>query len=521
MTERKFVRALSSGDILAYEEAALKSRAAVADRPIHKMMESLLSTESGFTNFRGFVNWGLILLLIFGGKMVLNNFNRYGIIMDPFFWRHILQGEQYDLAGLVFVAFVNVHIFIGFFIERIMSQFSLPQSIYIFSVSLNLCACILFPTIVVLANDWSPFFTSPVLMLYIIVFLKLWSYAMVNTWCRTARAKALAAATSEQMGQLALSAAGRMHLLANAAQSDHQRSQYAAPKKGAANTGTAIRTFSVSRRTKVSGSQKYVDCADFDELTKRSLKLRLTQYPDNLTFGDIYYFLFAPTLCYELNFPQTFSIRKRFLLKRVLELICLVQLILLLIQQWMVPALQKSVSPFIRSRSTYVVEHLLNIAIPNHVLWLLGFYAFFHSYLNVVAEMMKFGDRRFYEDWWNATSVPSFWSSWNIPVHRWCRRHVYKPILSMGFSRFWAGTVVFFVSAIFHELLVSVPLKMLRLWAFLGMLGQQPYALLVYHFCPQGGKTGNIAVWLTLIVGQPLALYMYFHDYYVQQQQKQ
>ncbi|VDN20002.1 unnamed protein product [Dibothriocephalus latus] len=65
----------------------------------------------------------------------------------------------------------------------------------------------------------------------------------------------------------------------------------------------------------------------------------------------------------------------------------------------MVPALQKSVSPFIRSRSTYVMEHLLNIAIPNHILWLLGFYAFFHSYLNVVAELLKFGDRRFYEDW--------------------------------------------------------------------------------------------------------------------------
>nr|VZH92216.1 unnamed protein product [Spirometra erinaceieuropaei] len=500
MTEKKFVRALSSGDILAYEEAALKSRAAVADRPIHKMAESFLSTESGFTNFRGLINWGLILLLIFGGKMVLNNFNRYGILMDPFFLRRILQGEHCGLEGLVFVAFVNVYIFIGFFIERLMSRFSLPQPIYLFFVSLNLCACILFPTIVVLANDWSPFFTSPALMLYIIVFLKLWSYAMVNTWCRTARAKSLAAAVSERKGQLVMSAEDRMNLLANASKTSQQRSQGAASHKGAApNTGTPVRTFSVSNRGKGSDSQKHVDDAVFSELSKCSSRLRMTRYPDNLTFGDLYYFLFAPTLCYELNFPRTFCIRKRFLLKRIIELICLVQLLLLLIQQWMVPALQKSVSPFIRSRYTYVIEHLLNIAIPNHILWLLGFYALFHSYLNVVAELMRFGDRRFYEDWW----------------------HVYKPMLSMGFSRFWAATVVFFVSAIFHELLVSVPLKMLRLWAFLGMLGQQPYALLVYYFCPDGGKTGNIAVWLTLIVGQPLALYMYFHDYYVQQQLKQ
>ncbi len=43
---------------------------------IHHVKESLLSNESGFTNFRGLINWGTILLLIFGGKMFLNNLNR-------------------------------------------------------------------------------------------------------------------------------------------------------------------------------------------------------------------------------------------------------------------------------------------------------------------------------------------------------------------------------------------------------------------------------------------------------------
>lgn len=31
----------------------------------------------------------------------------------------------------------------------------------------------------------------------------------------------------------------------------------------------------------------------------------LVQYPDNLSLKDLYYFLVAPTLCYELNFPRT------------------------------------------------------------------------------------------------------------------------------------------------------------------------------------------------------------------------
>jgi len=38
--------------------------------------------------------------------------------------------------------------------------------------------------------------------------------------------------------------------------------------------------------------------------------------------------------------------------------------------------------------------------IPNHILWLIFFYWFFHSCLNVVAELLMFGDREFYKDWW-------------------------------------------------------------------------------------------------------------------------
>lgn len=37
----------------------------------------------------------------------------------------------------------------------------------------------------------------------------------------------------------------------------------------------------------------------------------LTQYPDNVSLGDLYYFFAAPTLCYELNFPRSQRIRKR------------------------------------------------------------------------------------------------------------------------------------------------------------------------------------------------------------------
>ena len=47
--------------------------------------------------------------------------------------------------------------------------------------------------------------------------------------------------------------------------------------------------------------------------------LNLVKYPDNLTQTDLYYFLMAPTLCYELNFPRSKKIRVRFLLRRIAE----------------------------------------------------------------------------------------------------------------------------------------------------------------------------------------------------------
>ena len=63
------------------------------------------------------------------------------------------------------------------------------------------------------------------------------------------------------------------------------------------------------------------------------------------------------------------------------------------------------------------------------------------------------------------------------------------------------------------QLLVSVPLGMMKIWAFTGMIMQVPYAVFVSKFL--SGNYGNIAVWISLILGQPVAILMYYHDYFV------
>lgn len=42
----------------------------------------------------------------------------------------------------------------------------------------------------------------------------------------------------------------------------------------------------------------------------------------------------------------------------------------------------------------------LSPQVPNHFIWLIFFYWLFHSSMNAVAEVLRFGDREFYRDWW-------------------------------------------------------------------------------------------------------------------------
>lgn len=72
----------------------------------------------------------------------------------------------------------------------------------------------------------------------------------------------------------------------------------------------------------------------------------VVQYPKNLTIRDLYFFMAVPTLCYELNFPRTSRIRKRFLLKRVVEVFVGMQVVLGLFQQWIIPSVRNSLDTF-------------------------------------------------------------------------------------------------------------------------------------------------------------------------------
>ena len=123
----------------------------------------------------------------------------------------------------------------------------------------------------------------------------------------------------------------------------------------------------------------------------------------------------------------------------------------------------------------------------------------------------------FYRDWWNASEVSAYWRLWNMPVHYWLVRHIYFPAVRLGFSKNGATFVVFLFSAILHEVLISVPCRMIRIYSFLAMMGQIPLIFLTKILDRKfpGSSIGNVIFWISFcFVGQPMATLLYTIDYW-------
>lgn len=182
---------------------------------------------------------------------------------------------------------------------------------------------------------------------YSLLFMKLWSYVQVNMWCRN------------EMNEMPTKSRSRSQSITVAELQEERNGAYLASIHKANKDVVAI-----------------------------------VKYPNNLRFGDLIYFLSAPTLCYELNFPRTTRIRKRFLLKRLLEVIIGANVILSLFQQWMIPSVQNSLIPFSNMDIAKATERLLKLAVNFDTWKRREFFNFFPCYWYVGVFASLFTDTK-------------------------------------------------------------------------------------------------------------------------------
>jgi len=551
-----------------------------ADRPLHRPRDPWRITPK-MMNCSGIWNWTVLILLIVAGKMFLENINKFGLQMiDLSLWGSIIFGNPENTSRseypmFILFLYVNVALLVAlktelYLAHKVIDWFS-GLSIHIANIVVLLTMPVKF--ISMMPEQIGVVSAILVVFMYTCLFMKLVSYIQVNKWCRDAMLdnkniitrrytnnseycivpknkfnmrKRFYRQVPEESKKIVLTTdnddhdddtmkqtntADKLDLDLNNNCCDIENKNDVDPNNNniqmlAKDEKGVIKEQEVSKHKRddrnVHRSLLKIERVlqakinKGNEVENNSMKNEII-YPDNLTVSDIYYFWFLPTLCYELNFPRTRMIRKTFLLNRFMEVFICSNLCICIIQQYVIPSVVQTLLPFSKMEISLIAERILKLAIPNHLMWLLGFYLGFHALLNINAEILQFADRSFFRDWWNAPNLEVFWKTWNLPVHRWAVRHVYKPMLYSGYSKITSMMVVFSLSALLHEYLFSVPLRMFNIGAFLGMLSQIPLVYITKVIEKElGSRFGNMTVWASLIIGQPLLVMTYYHDYVIQ-----
>ena len=251
--------------------------------------------------------------------------------------------------------------------------------------------------------------------------------------------------------------------------------------------------------------------ADETRTKLKSIVDKESHYPNNVNMANYAYFIFcAPSLVYETKFQRTQRVRVLYVIKELCAFAFCATGVLWITGQYVLPVVAATGDDsFVR-----FLDDLSQVCVPTFVLWLLGFYAYFHCWLNAKSELVRYANREFYQDWWNSASIGEFWRKWNLPVHEWCLRHVY--IESMYYfkaSKDMATFYVFLVSAILHEVVGSLGFKNLKPYFFFAMFMQVPLALLNKKLKNMSKRTGNILMWISVMLGQPLLEILYYRDW--------
>lgn len=245
----------------------------------------------------------------------------------------------------------------------------------------------------------------------------------------------------------------------------------------------------------------------------------ISKYPNLISFKDFAYYLFFPTLCFQFKYPRTARMRKTWLFKRIVEYVISMTLMIILIQQYITPLLKNTFKVLDQEEINYIMllERHLKLSLPNLYLWLFLFYSGFQCSLNILAELTCFADREFYLEWWNSRTLGEYWRKWNIPVHSWLFRHVYKPMVAKGYSKNFSMFFTFFLSAVAHEYFISGACRILTYWAFIAMMSQIPMIIVMDLFKKQLDKSqiGNVVFWVSFcVIGQPIAVLIYSYQAY-------
>lgn len=135
-----------------------------------------------------------------------------------------------------------------------------------------------------------------------------------------------------------------------------------------------------------------------DELTHDGVT-----YPENLTFANYVDYLLVPSLVYDIVYPRTERIRWWFVLEKTLATLGTFALMTMIVEHYILPVIPADLATMTTNQKFEQLPWLmLDMVFPFITMYLLTFYIIFECVCQWFAEITRFADRNFYNDWWNS-----------------------------------------------------------------------------------------------------------------------
>ncbi|XP_035232109.1 sterol O-acyltransferase 1-like [Stegodyphus dumicola] len=222
------------------------------------------------------------------------------------------------------------------------------------------------------------------------------------------------------------------------------------------------------------------------------------------------YFLFIPALIYRDSYPKKKDISWKFVFNNLFKFISCIFIAYCVFTRFNVDIF-KNIGIIQFTLPQAALTFAGAIVIGSMILFLI-FYGILHCWLNIFAEVLYFGDREFYQDWWNSTSFSQYYRKWNTVVYDWLYAYVYSDTHRLGCSRSVSLVLVFIVSAIVHEYIISLSLgffypALLVVYSTLGVF-------FVFLTKKRTAQLWNTFMWTMLFFGWGLLVSLYTAEWY-------
>ncbi|KAM3176779.1 hypothetical protein ACTXT7_005795 [Hymenolepis weldensis] len=230
-------------------------------------------------------------------------------------------------------------------------------------------------------------------------------------------------------------------------------------------------------------------------------------------FSHYLYFLFAPTLVYRNSYPRTPYVRWRFVAINLLQMgLCIIYTYFILGRFCFAYFANFGCSAQFSFSLEQLITSSFGCMLPGALLMLINFYALLHCWFNAFAELLRFGDRLFYKDWWNSTSFGAYYRTWNVVVHDWLYTYIYRDVYALGgrHRRILAQSVVFMLSAVVHEYVLSLVFRFFYPVLFF-IFGGAGFAIANIR---GSSKLWNIGLWAGLFMGMGILMCLYSMEWY-------